>query len=85
MVEERGGEEKKNWETDGLSEKGTVLRQRFWKTSFIVEICLQLFAGFSPHCCHIIFSSSLRFSVVVFFFFFPHKGNCVQKLNTFYI
>lgn len=61
MLEERGGEEKK-WETDGLSEKGTM--QCLWKTSFIVEICLQLFAGFSPHYCRIIFSSSL------FFFFF---------------
>lgn len=75
MVEERGeGKKTKTRETDGWSDRGSALRLHLWKTSFIVEICLQLFGGTSPHCCHIIFSSSLHVSVFLGFFLFSSEG-----------
>lgn len=71
--------EEKNWEMDRWSGKGKTLHLHLWKTSSIVEICLQLFGGF--HLTAVISFSPL---LSLFFLTFPQKGECVWKQNTFF-
>lgn len=75
---EGSAEQKKNWAMERRSEKGTTLCLHLWKTSSVVEICLQLFRDTHQ-------TAVISLCQLLFYRFFLFSGATVWNLNLLFM